>query len=362
MGFRFQRRIRIFRGLTLNLSKSGVGISAGVRGFHTGIDAKGRRYTSAGLPGTGISWRKYHKPAQKHIRNLGVTPAALFCPGCGTPYPAQAKFCSRCGHRVTNQALAASARAGQQRALTITIVLVILAVAFLALAGRAAEPSQIPSWLGAFPGSTEEASTTSPMEVSTSYTARATPLAVSAYYQDEFRRAGIAFQASFDGIGPAIRASAGNAACVVRIREQDSGAHVSARCVLLQSATPAPERSPNTSQAPSPAAAVAERVEQPVSVSATTSAVNTCCASSDKPVHVREYTRKDSPNTSQAPSPAAAAAERVEQPVSVSATTSAVNTCCASSDKPVHVREYTRKDGTVVHAHDRAAPGTRSKN
>jgi hypothetical protein len=30
------------------------------------------------------------------------------------------------------------------------------------------------------------------------------------------------------------------------------------------------------------------------------------------------------------------------------------------SAKTVHVREYTRKDGTVVHAHDRATPGTAS--
>jgi hypothetical protein len=30
----------------------------------------------------------------------------------------------------------------------------------------------------------------------------------------------------------------------------------------------------------------------------------------------------------------------------------------SSSTKTVHVREYTRRDGTVVHAHDRAAPGT----
>jgi hypothetical protein len=28
--------------------------------------------------------------------------------------------------------------------------------------------------------------------------------------------------------------------------------------------------------------------------------------------------------------------------------------------KPVHVHQYTRKDGTVVHAHDRAAPGAAS--
>jgi len=32
-----------------------------------------------------------------------------------------------------------------------------------------------------------------------------------------------------------------------------------------------------------------------------------------------------------------------------------------SSAKPVHVRQYTRKDGTVVRAHDRAAPGSKSK-
>jgi hypothetical protein len=29
----------------------------------------------------------------------------------------------------------------------------------------------------------------------------------------------------------------------------------------------------------------------------------------------------------------------------------------SESSKPIHVREYTRKDGTVVHAHDRVAPG-----
>jgi len=33
-----------------------------------------------------------------------------------------------------------------------------------------------------------------------------------------------------------------------------------------------------------------------------------------------------------------------------------------SPTKPVHVRQYTRKDGTVVRAHDRAAPGTASKS
>lgn len=67
MGFRFQRRIKVFPGFTINLSKSGVGFSAGVRGLHTGIDAKGRRYTSAGLPGTGLSWREYRKTGLRRL-------------------------------------------------------------------------------------------------------------------------------------------------------------------------------------------------------------------------------------------------------------------------------------------------------
>lgn len=69
MGFRFQRSIKLFPGLKINLSKSGIGWSAGVRGAHTGVDAKGRRYTSVGIPGTGLSWRETqhsgHRPARK---------------------------------------------------------------------------------------------------------------------------------------------------------------------------------------------------------------------------------------------------------------------------------------------------------
>ena len=61
MGFRFQRRIKILPGLTINLSKSGVGFSAGVRGFHAGVDSKGHRCVSASIPKTGISWREYQK-------------------------------------------------------------------------------------------------------------------------------------------------------------------------------------------------------------------------------------------------------------------------------------------------------------
>ena len=43
----------------LNLRFSGVGVSVGGRGFHAGVTARGQRYVSAGLPGTGLSVRQY---------------------------------------------------------------------------------------------------------------------------------------------------------------------------------------------------------------------------------------------------------------------------------------------------------------
>jgi hypothetical protein len=72
MGFRFQRRIKVLRGITVNVSKSGVGVSVGGRGFHTGIDSKGRRYTSGSLPGTGLSWREYRKDSGPPRSRLAI--------------------------------------------------------------------------------------------------------------------------------------------------------------------------------------------------------------------------------------------------------------------------------------------------
>ena len=59
MGFRFQRRIRVFSGLRLNLSKSGVGVSVGRTGLRLGIDAKRKKYLSVGIPGSGLSYHTF---------------------------------------------------------------------------------------------------------------------------------------------------------------------------------------------------------------------------------------------------------------------------------------------------------------
>jgi len=55
MPLRFFRRVRIAKGLTLNLSKRGASLSAGRRGARVTFGRRGARAT-AGVPGTGVSY------------------------------------------------------------------------------------------------------------------------------------------------------------------------------------------------------------------------------------------------------------------------------------------------------------------
>ena len=57
MGFRFQKRIRIFKGLTLNVSKSGTSWTVGGPG--ASVNVRGDKVTgTVGAPGTGLSYRQ----------------------------------------------------------------------------------------------------------------------------------------------------------------------------------------------------------------------------------------------------------------------------------------------------------------
>lgn len=64
MAWRFRRSLKL-GPLRLNFSKSGVGTSIGVRGFRVGTDAKGRSYTAASIPGTGLYNRQYSSSTSK---------------------------------------------------------------------------------------------------------------------------------------------------------------------------------------------------------------------------------------------------------------------------------------------------------
>lgn len=63
----FRRSLKLAGPLRLNFSKSGLGLSLGVPGLHIGTGPRGR-YVRAGLPGTGIYYRKsLNKPAPAHV-------------------------------------------------------------------------------------------------------------------------------------------------------------------------------------------------------------------------------------------------------------------------------------------------------
>ncbi len=66
MGYvRFWRRIRLFSGVYLNISKRGISFSFGPRGIKYTTSRKGQRITF-GLPGTGLSYTKYKKWGNKN--------------------------------------------------------------------------------------------------------------------------------------------------------------------------------------------------------------------------------------------------------------------------------------------------------
>jgi hypothetical protein len=84
MGFRFQKRARIFKGLTLNMSKSGTSWTLGGKGVS--VNVRGDNVTgNAGIPGTGISYREgLDNPstapgARKSVSGLGTVLLLLLC-------------------------------------------------------------------------------------------------------------------------------------------------------------------------------------------------------------------------------------------------------------------------------------------
>ncbi|MGI8586215.1 MAG: DUF4236 domain-containing protein [Chloroflexia bacterium] len=69
MGFRFRRSIKILPGVRLSLGKSGLGLSASVRGARYSVGPSGRR-TTFSIPGTGLSYvSRSHKQASPRRAN-----------------------------------------------------------------------------------------------------------------------------------------------------------------------------------------------------------------------------------------------------------------------------------------------------
>jgi hypothetical protein len=57
MGFRFQRRLKLFPGVRLNFSGGGISTTIGVQGASVTLGPRGA-YANLGIPGTGLSFRQ----------------------------------------------------------------------------------------------------------------------------------------------------------------------------------------------------------------------------------------------------------------------------------------------------------------
>ena len=87
MGFRLYTSVRLGKGVRLNLSKTGVGISAGVPGLRYSVHSSGRTTKTAGIPGTGVYYRQDARvgtaPRRRVSPRAPAAPAVRMYPKAG---------------------------------------------------------------------------------------------------------------------------------------------------------------------------------------------------------------------------------------------------------------------------------------
>lgn len=69
MGFRYRKSINCGGGFRINLSKSGIGYSWGVKGYRITKTATGKTLKTHSIPGTGISWQEEDKNKKHQSEN-----------------------------------------------------------------------------------------------------------------------------------------------------------------------------------------------------------------------------------------------------------------------------------------------------
>jgi TM2 domain-containing membrane protein YozV/predicted RNA-binding Zn-ribbon protein involved in translation (DUF1610 family) len=87
MGWRFRKSVRLGGGVRLNLSRSGIGVSVGVKGFRVGVGPRGGRIT-ASIPGTGISYQSSFGTKRRGRRARSAMPVLPARPGAPRAVPA----------------------------------------------------------------------------------------------------------------------------------------------------------------------------------------------------------------------------------------------------------------------------------
>jgi tetratricopeptide (TPR) repeat protein len=101
MGFRLQKSFRIAKGVRLNLSKTGLGMSVGVPGLRYSVHSSGRETKTVGIPGSGMRYQVTHKIGSRP-RRTGSSPPAP--PPAPVPLPKPGLFAPK-GEKVLHKAI-----------------------------------------------------------------------------------------------------------------------------------------------------------------------------------------------------------------------------------------------------------------
>ena len=65
MGLRFRKSIKLAPGVRVNLGKKSASVSVGGKGARYTVSSTGRRTSSVGIPGTGLSYVETHTAGKK---------------------------------------------------------------------------------------------------------------------------------------------------------------------------------------------------------------------------------------------------------------------------------------------------------
>jgi hypothetical protein len=123
--------------------------------------------------------------------------------------------------------------------------------------------SALPPWLAPVPGA-RDVQSGGDAEIVSSYRVSRSPADIAAYYREQFQKAAIHSNVSFDGIGTVIRCSEGKEYCVIQIREADGDASVKVSySPSAGSAVVAVAPRDPTNEAPKPAATSAPPKAEP---------------------------------------------------------------------------------------------------
>jgi Protein of unknown function (DUF4236)/zinc-ribbon domain len=113
MGFYLRKRIKIAKGVNVNLSRSGIGLSVGVKGFRVSSGPRGT-YLNAGRKGlyyrtkiggtTSRGTSASRQAVQAIVPQVPAAGSTAHCPQCGMSYAPGVNFCGHCGAPVAGLA------------------------------------------------------------------------------------------------------------------------------------------------------------------------------------------------------------------------------------------------------------------